>query len=125
MLARENFDRWVFGDGFDEQGRLLRLQTLLAEKIDLVMKDHDINPTRLRRLRLAGSGDIKRFFDRVEDRRQEFELARKKYQTGRLVLQQLEPLSLEFEVGPFGQDSLFRKMLNKIESEAQAKKAGR
>jgi hypothetical protein len=126
VLGRENFDRWIFGDGFDEEGRRLRLQTLLAEKIDRAMKDHDINPIQLRKLRLAGSGDIKRFLDRVEDRRADFEVARKKYTTGRQALQQLEPLSTEFQVGPFGVDSLFAKMLKKIEGESKgASKAGR
>jgi hypothetical protein len=119
VLERENFDRWIFGDGFDEEGRRLRLQTLLSERIDHVMKDHDINRAQLQKLRLAGSGDIKRFLDRVEERRPEFEVARKNFNTGFALLQELEPLSTEFQEGPLGADSFFAKTLKKIESDAK------
>ena len=119
VLERENFDRWIFGDGFDEEGRRLRLQTLLSERIDHVMKGHDINRAQLQKLRLAGSGDIKRFLDRVEERRPEFEVARKNFNTGFALLQELEPLSTEFQEGPFGTDSFFVKTLKKIEGDAK------
>jgi hypothetical protein len=120
VLERENFDRWIFGEGMDEQGRRIKLQSLLMEKIGRVMKDRDINGAQLRKLRLAGSGDIKRFFDRVEGRRPEFEVARKNFNAGRMLLRELEPLSTEFEDGPFGDDSFFAKTLKKIEDESKA-----
>ena len=118
VLERNNFDRWIFGDGFDEDGRRIRLQTVLSERIDRVMKDHDINKAQLQKLRLAGSGDIKRYLDRVQARRPEFEEARKNFNTGLALLQELEPLSTEFQEGPFGNDSFFAKTLKKIESDA-------
>jgi hypothetical protein len=119
VLERENFDRWIFGDGIDEEGRRIRLQSLLSERIDHVMKNHDINTSQLQKLRLAGRGDIKRFLDRVEERRPEFEVARMKFNTGRILLRELEPLSTEFQEGPFGADSFFAKTLNKIESDTK------
>jgi hypothetical protein len=119
VLDRENFDTWIFGDGSDEEGRRVRLQTVLSERIDRVMKDHDINKTQLQKLRIAGSGDIKRFLDRVEERRPEFEVARTKFNTGFALLQELEPLSAEFQEGPFGADSFFAKTLKRIESDAK------
>jgi hypothetical protein len=121
VLERENFDRWIFGEGMDEQGRRIKLQSLLMEKIDRVMKDRDINGAQLRKLRLAGNGDIKRFFDRVEERRPEFEVARKNFNAGRMLLRELEPLSTEFRDGPFGDDSFFAKTLKKIEDESKGR----
>ncbi len=124
VLERENFDRWIFGDGIDEEGRRTRLQSTLSEKIDRVMKDHEINPAQLRKLRLAGVGDIKRFLDRVEEWRPEFEVARKNFNAGRMLLQELEPLSTEFQNGPFGEDSFFAKTLKKIEDDSKATSKG-
>jgi hypothetical protein len=116
-LDRDNFDRWVFGDGVDEEGRRIRLQSRLSEKIDRVMKDQKINLAQLQKLRLAGSGDIKRYLDRVEERRPEFEAVRKNFNTGWQMLRQLEPLTKEFQEGPFGNDSFFAKTLKKIEDD--------
>jgi hypothetical protein len=122
VLERQNFDRWVFGDGVDEEGRRIRLQSRLSEKIDRVMKDHKINLAQLQKLRLAGSGDIKRYLDRVEERRPEFEAVRKNFNTGWQMLRQLEPLTKEFQEGPFGDDSFFTKTLKKIENDSAASK---
>jgi hypothetical protein len=120
VLERENFDRWIFGDGTDEERRRIKLQSMLTEKIERATKDHDLKPAQVRKLRLAGSGDVKRFFDRVEEWRLEFEVARKNFNAGRLVLRDLEPLSTEFQNGPFGEDSFFAKTLKKIEDDAKA-----
>jgi hypothetical protein len=38
------------------------------------------------------------------------------------MLRQLEPLTTEFQEGPFGTDSFFAKMLKKIENDSAASK---
>ena len=123
-LARDNFDRWVFGEGVDEEKRRGHLHSLLSGKISSLEKMREINAEQSERLRLAGSGDIKRFFDRVEERRSDFEVARREFNTGRIALGQLEPLSTEYQAGPFGNDSFFAKTLRKIESDAGAARPG-
>jgi hypothetical protein len=69
------------------------------------------------KLRLAGRGDIKRFFDAVEDKRREFERDRHSLRTGLEALRRLEPLSQVFNEGPFGDGSLFAKTLNGMNSD--------
>jgi hypothetical protein len=64
-----------------------------------------------------GKGDIKRFFDQVEDHRARFEIARRSFQTGLAALQRLEDLSQTFRTGPFGEGSLFARALRKIEDD--------
>ena len=44
---------------------------------------------------------------------------RKDYNAGRLALNQLEPLSSEYQAGPFGPDSFFEKTLRKMEMDAR------
>ena len=119
-LAQDNFDRWVFGEVAGEEKWRAHLDLLLSVKIGHAVHQRRIDPAQLRKLRLAGSGDIKRFFDRVEESRREFEVARKDFNAGRMALNQLEPLSAEFQEGPFGGDSFFEKALRKIENEATA-----
>jgi hypothetical protein len=72
------------------------------------------------KLLLAGRGDIKRFFDQVEDRRREFETERRVYRNGLAALNRLEPYRQVFEDGPFGDGSLFAKTLQRIHDEQVA-----
>jgi hypothetical protein len=119
VLGRENFDRWIYGDGVGEDQRRTFLYSRLATKVDIAVHELHLNVPQRDKLRLAGMGDIKRFFDRVQERRLEFELARRDLTAGRWVLSQLLALSDEFQAGPFGDGSLFAKTLRKMENEAR------
>ena len=120
VIGRENFDRWVFGDGVGEVARRDRLNSLIWRKVDAVSRKRALTAAEESKLRLAALGDIKRFFDRVEDRRRKFEAARTQFNTGMAFLNSIEPLGKEFEDGPFGEGSLFAKTLRKIENDARA-----
>jgi len=122
-LASENFDRWIFEDPRSDEARRSVLTSTLAEKIQELQQTRSIHPDAVRKLRLAGAGDIKRFFDRVEAARLEFETIRQSYEAGRQALNDLEPLANEYKTGPFGTDSLFEKTLRKIDLENET--AGR
>ena len=123
-LAKENFDRWVFDGTNSEQTRKAHLHSILSTKITLYGIGRVLKPEQIEKLRLAGSGDIKRFFDRVEESRSEFEAVRKDYNAGRLALNQLEPLSSEYQVGPFGPGSFLEKTLRKMETDAKGASRG-
>ena len=68
------------------------------------------------KLRLAGRGDIKRFFDVVQNRRNAFEIARKDFQSGLWALQRLDAVAKNYREGPFRAGSLFAKTLQKIDN---------
>ena len=119
-LSKDNFDAWVFGDTLSTEARKHRLETLLSDKVSSVEKDRPLEPEQLRKLRLAGNGDLKRFFDRSEAARVEFEAVRQDYQAGRRTLLQFEPLSTEYQAGPFGPDSVFAKTLRKMQGDEKA-----
>ena len=120
ILGRENFDRWLFGDDFGEGRRRPFLYGRLVVRVDLAAQELRLTVPQKEKLRLSGVGDIKRFFDRVEEMRQDFELARRDLTAGRRVLTQLLTLSDEFRLGPFGDDSLFAKTLRKMENDSLA-----
>ena len=65
----ENFDRWIFGEGLGEERRRQALEDRLVGRIEAEARRYDLTIPQRDKLRLAGMGDIKRFFDRVEERR--------------------------------------------------------
>jgi hypothetical protein len=121
VMGRENFDRWLFADGRSEKARQRYLEVLLERRIEVVALAHKLADPQRMKLELAGRGDIKRFFDQVEDRRDAFEIARKSYGTGVAALQRLDDLSRIYQRGgPFGAGSLFAKTLQKITNDQTA-----
>jgi hypothetical protein len=120
VLDRDNFDRWLFAHEQSERARQEHLNELLDAKIDLTAKAHTLTPSQRAKLRLAGRGDIKRFFDHVQTRRDAFEIDRKDFNTGLAALRRLDELSPAYRDGPFGVGSLFAKMLQKINNDRKA-----
>jgi hypothetical protein len=119
VVERENFDRWLFDDGRSEQGRQQHLEDILDAKVELAGLVYKLNGPQREKLRVAGRGDIKRFFDQVADRRREFEIERRGFQSGRAALVRLAPLSQTYQQGPFGAGSLFTKTLRKIHDDPE------
>jgi hypothetical protein len=120
VVERENFDRWLFADGRSESAHWRDLEDILQTKVDVVGQEHKLTDPQRAKLRLAGRGDIKRFFDQVESRRIDFEVDRHSFRTGHAALLRLEPLSHIYQEGAFGDGSLFAKTLRKIDDDQKA-----
>jgi len=118
-IAEENFDAWVF-DGEVGDARRARLEAALAARLKRAAEYRRLTPAQVDKLRLAGRGDIKRFFDEVDGRRAGFDAARTDLARGVDYLNGLKPLTIEFKRGPFGGGSLFAKTLAKIEEDRKA-----
>jgi hypothetical protein len=121
VVARENFDRWLFGEPW-EGGPRKHLEEIFLTRVRDATRERGLNAAQRDKLDLAGRGDIKRFLDQVEDRRRSFESRRRDSRTAFEVLLGLRPLSQVYRHGPFGDGSLFAKTLRRIEDE---RKAGR
>ena len=116
-LQRENFDRFLFDREPTERARQEHLKGVLDAKIARAASEHKLTDSQRAKLGLAGRGDIKRFFDLVQKRRDDFEIERKEFRTGIAALRRLDGLSTTFREGPFGSDSLFEKTLHKINAD--------
>lgn len=114
VVEPENFDRWLFADERSESEHWRHLDEILQAKVELACREHKLTDPQRAKLRLAGTGDIKRFFDQVEERRIAFEVERQSFRTGRLALVGLAPLSQIYQEGAFGDGSLFSKTLSRI-----------
>ena len=119
VVERENFDRWLFGDDPPEIPKK-HLEEILVTKVAAAVREHNLTGQQRAKLQLAGRGDIKRFFDEVENRRTDFESDRKAYKTGLASLRRLEPLSKVYQSGPFEDGSLFVKTLRKLNEDRRA-----
>src|SRR5438477_5906783 len=63
------FDQWVFGNMGQGNAGVARnkLDSLLALHVDDLERACGLTPAQKKKFVLAGRGDIKRFFDRVEE----------------------------------------------------------
>jgi hypothetical protein len=114
-LKSECFDLCIYGDITAEQ-RMIWLLAALSTKV-MAARERGLSAAEEEKLILAGRGDIKRFFDRVEAQRPGFEEARRNLIEGRAYLRSIQPISIEFRLGLHDFNSLFAKTLRKIEME--------
>jgi hypothetical protein len=121
VVSRENFDRWVFNDMAPDKERWTHLDKLLSVRINDATRTHKLTNQQQAKLRLAGKGDIKRFFDQVEDARNDFELNRVGFRNGLAALRRLKPVSRDCDLGPFDDGTLFVKTLHKINDDQSAR----
>ena len=120
-MEPENFDRWLFADERSgEEHRRRHLDDILRARIEAAARGHKLTDPQRAKLRIAGRGDIKRFFDQVEEKRSAFEADRRNINTGLAALRRLDSLSEIYRRGPFGDGSLFAKTLQKIDDDRKA-----
>jgi hypothetical protein len=112
VVNDQQIERWVFGGTGIVEGRR-RAEARLREDVKRVDRICGLTHAQREKLTLAGRGDIKRYFDRVEEIRQTF-------RRGPIDAMELRALSMELrfaslDAGPylFGSDSLFAKCIRR------------
>ncbi len=110
-FAKENLDDWIFGNMDTEALRREWLGSVLDERIAALVESRGLTEAQSAKLRLAGYGDIRRFFAGVERERRQFELNRADLGWALRQLEDTDGLAKEFRRGPFGIGSLFEKTL--------------
>jgi hypothetical protein len=113
VINEAQFDQWLFGQlGVGNvQAARNKAETLLTLSVEDLERTCDLKPIQQKKLLLAGRGDIKRYFDRVEEARKKFQQTVKNNpnQFG-LIWQDIQTLQSEFhEV--LGEGSIFGTML--------------
>jgi hypothetical protein len=119
-------DQWIFGNMGVANSSLARnmLDSLLTLNVDDVDRCCGLTPVQKKKLLLAGRGDIKRFFDRVDE-------VRKKYTNDKnfnfqnqfqQIWQEIQPLQTTYNSGVFGADSIYAKSIRTTLTSEQAEK---
>ncbi len=128
-VASNQFDTWVFGNnarprraGAPQEWPNSLIESQLSLRVDEIDRICKVRPDQRAKLLLAGRGDVKRFMDRVDEKRKKFEEVRKDRNKFGLFHQELQPLRLAFSGGLFGTGSLLEKTLRRTLDEEQAEK---
>jgi len=121
MMNDAQFDQWVFGNM--GQGNAVvarnRLDSLLTLHVDDLERACGLTPAQKKKFVLAGRGDIKRFFDRVEEMRKKFDKVKNDQNAFGQIWQEIRPLQSTFNAGLFGEGSIFSKALKTTLSSEQ------
>ena len=89
-------DQWVFQRDRDAAGARKRLDAQLALQVEAIDRACALTDAQKQKLRLAGRGDIRRFFDRYEAVKQRFQLMRPDAQKLDELQPDIRPLQLTF-----------------------------
>jgi hypothetical protein len=116
------FDVWVFGNmgGNGNAGVARnRLDALLTLHVEDVERSCGLTAVQRKKLLVAGRGDIKRFFDRVEEARKKFDKIKHDQNQIGMIWQEIQPLQATFNAGLFNDESIFTKALKATLSQDQ------
>ncbi|MBS0262681.1 MAG: hypothetical protein JSS02_12075 [Planctomycetes bacterium] len=122
MVADENFDQWVFGGRGNAAANKRRLELMLKLQIEGVETICPLSEVQKKKLTLAGTADIKRFFEKVTALRKKFDTVKNDQNKFNQFWQDAQPLQMEYSRGTFGDGSYFRKALNHILNSEQLEK---
>lgn len=114
ILNDNQFDQWVFGSSPGAGGGRNRLDALLSLQVEDAARVCRLTEVQKKKLRLAGSGDIKRFFEKVDEKRKKFEKVKTDQNKIGEIYQELSPLRSLIQSGLFDEGSFFSKTLRTI-----------
>ena len=103
-----NFDAWIYNGRVVGSGRdwfEVRL-TLRLEELDRACTLTDPQKAKIR---LAGKGDVKRFFDIYDEKRRKFQLLKTNQGNVNEIFREIAPLQQMLASGAFGRGSIFEK----------------
>lgn len=107
----EQFEQWVF----QQYGNALTARARLKESLELYTEDVDracgLSDAQKQKLRLAGRGDIERFFRAYEVVKKKFQTIKNDQQKVNQIFQDISPLQAQMMSGLFDRDSLLQKCL--------------
>jgi hypothetical protein len=119
MWPDEQFERWVFPQDQTADRVRNKFESLLNSKVDQIERTCELTLTQVRKLRMMGQGDIKRFFDTYEKAKTHFKALNN--DPGRIqeIQPYLAPVRSALQGGPFTEDSLLTKSLRTTLTEEQ------
>ncbi|MFI5459489.1 MAG: hypothetical protein ACHRXM_29030 [Isosphaerales bacterium] len=107
----DQVDNWVFGRFGGSAVARTRFDSALALRIDDLERTCGVTEAQKKKLKLAGRGDVKRVFDRVEELKRKF--LQNQNDPNNNIWQAMQPLQVEVNAGLFGERSIFQKTIKK------------
>jgi hypothetical protein len=116
----DQFEQWVYNRSGGAGIARNRLNATLDLHIDEVCRVCRITPEQKKKLQVAGRGDIKRFFDRVDEAKRRY--MRVMNDPNHNIWEDVQPLQAILGRGLFGDDSIFSKTVKSTLTDEQAAK---
>ena len=117
VMTDDQFDQWIFGGPRNSRAGRNKLDSLLTLQVDDVARMCTLSEAQKKKLLLAGRGDIKRFFDLVEEKRKKFDKVKQDQNKIGEIYQELVPLQAALNSGLFGDGSIYSKTIRNVLSE--------
>lgn len=133
-VADANFDQWIFQEVVQLEGnRLVRrsvnsifardkLEAQIKSMLNDLVKACNLTDDQRRKLSLAARGDVKQFFDQVDEARKKYVAMKNAPNRINEIWPEISPLQQQYQRGLFGETSLFGKTLRKTLTEPQQAK---
>jgi hypothetical protein len=121
VITLRQFDAWIFHRMGDPSSVRASLRAGIDREIRRLERVVSLTESQKAKIRLAGMGDIKRFFDQVQRARQEFvELGEVTQNDINEAFQLARPLSQRISSGFYGDGSLLKKVSLTIQDPEQS-----
>jgi hypothetical protein len=111
MANVEQVDQWIFGRFGGSGGVRTKLDSSLKLRIEDLDRSCHISDLQKKKLLLAGRGDIKRFYDKIEEVKRKFQNGQNDLNAN--IWQEIQPLQVELTTGLFGDDSIYYKTIRR------------
>ena len=112
-IAEDNFNAWVFGNARDPNTARSKLESQFRLQLDEITRVTKLNEAQKKKLELAARGDVKHFFDLVEEKRRGFQLVKNDQNKFNNFYQELRPLQMKLNSGLYGEDSFYFRTLKR------------
>jgi hypothetical protein len=112
VMTAEQLDQWIFRGSADAARD--RLESRLVRVIDQVDQMYALTPEQRKKLEVAGRGDIKRLFDRVQETKEQLDRTAEDPVRAHSVFLEVQTLQREIQQNYFEEGSLFAKTLKKV-----------
>ena len=123
-IGVDQFDRWIFNRMQTEVATRAGLRSRI--EIERIERSAELSESQKKKIRLAGQGDVKRFFDDVAEARQAFLALAEDGQIDQAKMneayQLASPLAQRLNTGLFDEDSLLQKVAAGTVDEEQSRK---
>jgi hypothetical protein len=124
-VSDRQFDRWIFAsDGGADSARMLT-ESRLKSRIAYIDQLCWLSQNQRKKLEVAGRGDIKRFFDRVEEKRNQFHHGEMHQAELIQEMTEVQKMGRDYRSTIFNDRSMFGKVLGMTLDREQADRYGR
>jgi hypothetical protein len=123
LVTDRQFDLFLFGRSESVEEAQSRIYRELRTQVRQLDRQYRLTPAQQEKLLLAGLGDIKRAFDRVEELRRKWQLVKFERASANECVRSARSLHDELEMVTVSIDSLFYKTIATTLTEEQAARA--